>query len=173
MKTAIRSSRQLLMIAGVLSAAGMLVSCTTTPVQLSAVGPEPPVIHSALGQGSLVVYSDTEPKRLDNGPPFYVHKSYLIEDQSGRILRWVPNHLGDMDEVPARVILPAGTFQIVAESTGYGQVHVPVVIEPGRTTAVHLDGDWKPSEEPTNAADLVRLPDAEIVGWRAPGYAQK
>jgi hypothetical protein len=173
MKAAIRPSRQFWLSAAVLTAAGMFASCATTPVQLSAVGPEPPVIHSAFGEGSLVVFSDTEAKRLDKGLPFYVHKSYLVEDQNGKILRWVPNHLGDMDQSPQRVTLPAGAFQIVADSTGYGRVRVPVVIEPGRTTEVHLDGNWKSSDQPSNASDLVRLPNAEIVGWRAPGFAQK
>jgi hypothetical protein len=166
MKAAIRPSRQFVL--GVVAlTAGVFVSCTTTPVQLSAVGPEPPVIHSTFGEGFLVVYSDTEAKRLDKGLPFYVHKSYLIEDRSGKIVRWVPNHLGDMDQAAQRVMLPAGTFQIVAESTGYGRVHVPVVIEAGRSTEVHLDGSWKPRVKPDKAPAFVRLPDAEIVGWQA------
>jgi len=69
-----------------------------------------------------------------------------------------------MDEWPDTVTLPAGTYNIVAESTGCGLVTVPVVIANGKTTTVHLDGNWSaPSKTPTN--NLVFLPDGEAVGW--------
>jgi len=73
-------------------------------------------------------------------------------------------HMSNMDEWPDTVTLPAGTYNIVAESTGCGLVTVPVVIANGKTTTVHLDGNWSaPSKTPTN--NLVFLPDGEAVGW--------
>lgn len=152
-----------------LAVAGLLTSCSTTPVQVQAVGPKPPVIHYAGGTGSLVVYSDTEARHLDKGLPYYVHTSYFIKTQAGVPLRWVPNHLGDMDQTPQVVSLPAGTYQIVADSSDYGRVDVPVVIESGRTTEVHLDGTGyrKPGVSEANGRDWVCLPDGEPVGWRA------
>lgn len=154
-------------------AAWLCCSCGSTPVRLSAVGPQPPAFHSDGGQGYLVVYSDTEAKRLDKGLPFYVHSSYVIERQNGTKLKWVPNHVGDMDQAPERVRLPAGTYDVVARSTAYGRIRVPVVIEAGRTTEVHLGGDWKPALEPADASALVRLPNQEIVGWRASAFARE
>jgi hypothetical protein len=43
-------------------------------------------------------------------------------------------------------------------------VTVPVVIQQGKTTIVHLDKNWwQPSKTDTN--QLVFLPDGEAVGW--------
>ena len=146
-----------------------LTSCTTSPVQVQAIGPKPPVIHYSGGAGYLVVYTDTEAEHLDKGLPYYLHTSYIIKTQAGARVRWVPNHLGDMDQSPEVVSLPSGTYQVVAESRDYGRVYVPVVIEAGQTTEVHLEGPgyWKPGESEANGRDWVRLPDGEPVGWRA------
>jgi len=147
----------------------LLTSCASTPVTLVTVGPKPPVVHSTSGTGQLIVYSDTEAKRLDKGLPYYVHTSYVITAHDRNFFKWVPNHAGDMDQMPQSVLLPSGYYEIVAGSGDYGRVHVPVVIEAGRTTEVHLEGKgmWKPGGPSAADADWVRLPDGEIVGWSA------
>jgi len=51
---------------------------------------------------------------------------------------------------------------------GYGTVTVPVTIKPNRLTTVHLEGGtWWPSRSPIFESEPVRLPDGQIVGWRA------
>jgi len=80
-------------------------------------------------------------------------------------VKFVSNHMGDTDESPARVTIPAGRYNIVAESSSYGRVTVPVVIQQDRTTVVHLDGAWKPSSS-TSSNEVVRLPDGEAIGWK-------
>ncbi|HSY18786.1 MAG TPA: hypothetical protein VK815_10650 [Candidatus Acidoferrales bacterium] len=143
----------------------LLAGCASQPVALSPVGPEPENHASTAGIGYLQVFSDTETHVIGDGPPYYPHTGYNIYDQSGARIKYVPNHIGNMDESPTLVRVPAGNMKIVAESSAYGRVTVPVVIEGGRTTVVHLDREWQPS---SNAASnkLVRLPDGEAVGWR-------
>jgi len=68
-----------------------------------------------------------------------------------------------MDQQPQTVRLGSGKYVIVAESSSYGRVHVPVVIELGQVTEIHLDGAWTPAPDRT----LVRLPDGEPIGWTA------
>jgi hypothetical protein len=149
-------------------ALALFTSCASAPVALNTVGPEPPVVHSTGGSGYLVVYSAAEAKRLDKGVPYYVHTSYLIKTPDGKTFKWVANHAGDMDETSQSASVPAGAYQVVAESEDYGRVRVPVVIEAGRTTEVHLEGkgSWKPRKQPSDDTDLVHFPDGEMVGWR-------
>jgi len=70
---------------------------------------------------------------------FYPHSGYRVNDADGKTIRYVQNHLSDMDESPDQVNLPAGSYQIVARSSWAGQVVLPVVIEDGKTTVLHLD----------------------------------
>jgi len=53
-------------------------------------------------------------------------------------VKFVPNHASNMDEWPDQVKLPAGNYSLVAESSGYGLVTVPVAIAAGKTTVVRL-----------------------------------
>jgi hypothetical protein len=141
----------------------LLSSCRTAPMHPETVGPRESRVGFGKGVGSLVVYSDTEERRLDIGIPYYLHTCYLIESSSGELVRWVENHVGDMDQQPQTVRLGSGKYVIVAESSSYGRVYVPVVIEPGHVTELHLDGAWTPAPDRT----LVLLPDGEPIGWRA------
>jgi len=147
----------------------LLVSCATSPLVLSAVGPEQPIPHTRGGTGYLVVHTDTEERRIDKGVPYYLHTGYVINPTSGKESKWVANHVGDMDQMPEQVSLPAGAYEVVARSTSYGRVHVPVVIEASRTTEVRLDrsGHRNPQFLRGPNTNLVRLPDGEIVGWQA------
>jgi hypothetical protein len=146
----------------------LLDSCATRPLVLTPVGPTPAAQHSTFGEGNVVVHSDTDERHLDKSTVFYVHTSYLIETRDGRRVRWVANHLGDMDELPQRVSLPVGTYTVVARSEDYGRVRVPVVIVAGRTTEVHLEDAWKPCEQPVSDTALVRFPNGYVVGWAVP-----
>jgi hypothetical protein len=105
--------------------------------------------------------------RLDKGIPYYIHTSYVVQTPPGRRVTSVANHVGDMDEAPQFVSLPAGTYQVLAHSTDYGLVRVPVVIEPFETTKLHLEGrgSWKPEPPPGPDAELVCFPDGEPIGW--------
>jgi len=146
----------------------ILVGCASAPIALSPVGPGPssrPAVAQRETKGYLEVFSARE-KSTEFGfnTYFYPHSGYDINDASGKSVRFVPNHLSDMDESPDRVALPAGTYNIVARSTWCGQVTVPVVIENGNITAVHLDNEWwAPSHTPSN--ELTYLPNKEAVGW--------
>jgi hypothetical protein len=143
----------------------LLAGCATRPVTLSPVGPEMPNHDATAGRGFLQVYSDTESPVLGEGPPYYYpHMGYNIYTRSGVRVRYVPNHIGDMDETPTLVRIPAGTYYVVAESSAYGRVTVPVVIEGGRRTVLHLDRSWRPIPG-VRSNDLVQLPDGEAVGW--------
>jgi hypothetical protein len=74
-----------------------------------------------------------------------------------------------MDESSQIVSLPSGNYKVVAESTDYGQVRIPVLIQAGQTTRVHLEGkgSWKPKAAPSSPDELVCFPNGEIIGWQA------
>jgi hypothetical protein len=145
----------------------LLTGCATNRVVLNSVGPGPTRPEAFAPKGYLQVFSDTETHVIGDGPPYYPHTGYSIHDESGKLVQFVPNHIGDMDESPSIVTIPAGNYNVVARSSAYGRVTVPVAIQSGRTTVVHLDRDWRPSANiPTNG--LVYLPNGEAVGWRSP-----
>ncbi len=134
------------------------------PIALAPVGPGPAASRPAMASGYLQVFSDTETHQIGDDNYYYPHTGYSIHDQSGKVVQYVPNHIGDMDEAPSLVNVPAGKYNIVARSASYGRVTVPVIIESGRTTVVHLDRDWKTTAN-NNSGQVVRLPDGEAVGW--------
>ncbi len=151
-----------------LSGAGLitlLAGCASTPLAVSPVGPEPAGSSALVSPGYLQVFSDTETHTIGDYTYYYPHTGYTIRDKSDRVLKYVPNHLGNMDEAPAIVTIPAGRYQIVAESAAYGRVTVPVIIAHGRSTIVHLDGNWRLKSN-MSSNDLVFLPDGEAVGWK-------
>ena len=93
-------------------------------------------------KGYLQVFSATEkspPIASDDYTYFNLHSGYDINDASGKNVKFVANHASNMDEWPDEVALPTGTYNIVAASTCCGLVTVPVVIQKGKTTVVHLD----------------------------------
>ncbi|HEX7652478.1 MAG TPA: hypothetical protein VF607_03160 [Verrucomicrobiae bacterium] len=144
----------------------LLVGCASQPVALAPVGPGTPMAASpfANGAGYLQVFSDTESHVIGDGTSYYPHTGYTINDVAGKRLQYVPNHVGNMDETPTPVRLPVGSYQIVAESSSYGRVTVPVVIRSSKTTTLHLDRSWRPAPSAAAGA-IVRLPDGEAVGW--------
>ena len=91
-----------------------------------------------LSQGSLVVYSATDP--FDDGDLlYYAHSSYAIYATDGKLLKNVENHISKSDEISEVVILPVGTYAIEARSERDGYVRVRVVIKAGRQTILDLD----------------------------------
>ena len=141
----------------------LIVGCASEPVVLSPVGPGPGNPTAYHSTGHLRVYSDTE--RCDIGQNnYYPHSSYSIRDQSGNLVKYVPNHIGDMDESPTLVTISTGNYKVVAESSAYGRVTVPVVVQAGKTTVLHLDRGWRPASN-TFSNEVVRFPDGEAVGW--------
>jgi hypothetical protein len=68
------------------------------------------------------------------------------------------------DEVsPDRVMLPPGTYTIVANTADYGLVTVPVIIQSGKTTTVHLNGDPR-TPLPVFPRPPAPLPDVQTAG---------
>src|SRR5262249_29186603 len=89
-------------------------------VLTSTVGPPP----SRSPKGALAVYS-----AFDYGTP--TDADYRTSTSS---------------EDPERVPLSPGLYKITARASAFGKVTLPVLIESGKTTSIHLDGselsDW-------------------------------
>jgi hypothetical protein len=143
--------------------------CISHPMKLAAVGPDPDSRAASGPVGFLQVFSATETDAAelvttDYHGYFHPHTAYDIKDESGKTVEFVPNHRAIMDEAPDQVKLPAGHYNIVAQSVSCGLVNVPVLIQAGKTTLVHLDsGAWQPSH--SSSDQLVYLPDGDSVGW--------
>jgi hypothetical protein len=97
---------------------------------------------------------------------WYLHTGYYLCNQQGKPLQYVENVANYSTGEPALVSLPPGDYIIHAEATGDVGVEVPVVIEAGQTTAVHLDNSWGPPQEYPKSS-FVSLPSGEPVGWSA------
>ena len=136
---------------------------------LDPVGPPASLPQTAGPKGWLVVFSAHDPHAHFNSLPYTVfYTDYKIFSSDGRLLQSVQNNPNPSVPGPTRVALPAGDYRVVARANGYGMVTVPVVIAAHQTTTVHLEGGDAGSRDATLAhADQVRLPDGEIVGWRA------
>ena len=138
---------------------------------LDPVGPAP--VQSLAGnstKGALLVYSAYEVNADFNArdPRRPEYSDYRIYTADGNLQSRVHNGSGTILQRPQRVELPAGTYRVAAQANGYGLVTVPVVIEAGRDTVLHLEGgaSW-PAHSGFNRTNAVRLPDGEIVGWKA------
>jgi hypothetical protein len=147
----------------------VLTGCISKPVALAPVGPGGGAPMSSAGVGSLEVFSVTEKSISTDSEDHWfcdLPTGYEIYDSSGKDYRFVANHLGNMDEWPDTVELPAGHYTVEARSKYCGVVTVPVIIEKGKTTVIHLDDDWNPPPG-TPQAKIVFLPDGSAVGWHS------
>ena len=89
--------------------------------------------------GRLVVYSALDSTiTMDSDHP--AHTDYVIYDCDGKFRQRVNNRGGSFYQDAISVSLPPGTYKIKAKATNYGEVMVPVRIEAGKDTIVHLDG---------------------------------
>ena len=112
-----------------------------------------------------MVYSGTEWTSNDDGPSLLSYTKYEIDAANSSFVEKVSN--GDFE--PTRVTLPKGTYTVVAESDTAGTVSVPVAIEGGKTTVLHLETakEWDEALAGVRSADLVRLPNGQAIGIRA------
>lgn len=135
-------------------------ACGPTPrwIAPEAVGPAPVITSD---DGDLVVYSaDDAIDTADADHPH--HRRYVIRAQDGSTLRTVANQDGPFGQDPEDVPLPPGRYLVDTSATNFGPVRVPVVIERGRITIVHLDGDSESDPVPEGYA--VRLPNGSTIG---------
>jgi len=155
-------------------AAGILLSgCATGKGRMTAdaVGPVPTRRAAANStDGTLVVYSACEVNADFNprDPCRPEYSDYKIYAADGKLLRRIHNDSGTMLQDPAPVKLPPGQYCVVARANGYGDVTIPVVIGPGQNTVLHLEGggSW-PDPAAFNRTNAIRLPDGQVIGWRA------
>ena len=146
----------------------LLVSCASTGgklTELETVGPTPLRVTEspAAKEGLLKVYSL---RGIYNakGVLYHPHTAYTIYSSDNKRLKEVKNARSPHDEEPVSVSLPAGNYVVVALAEGYLRVRVPVVIEPGQLTTLHLEMGNRPPEE--EASNWVLLPNGKAVGWR-------
>lgn len=156
----------------------LLAGCATADkgLLIESVGPDPAAAASlSAANGTLVVYSAYEVNAdfniRDQHRPEY--SDYRIFTADGKLLAWVHNSTDTILQRPRMVELPPGLYRVLAPANGFGLVRVPVTIAAGKETVVHLEGGnrW-PNPGAFNAANSVRLPDGEVVGWKNPAGAQ-
>jgi hypothetical protein len=126
---------------------------------------ESPPQLTARPTGDLIVYSATYAQTLEQGE-YPAHTNYTIATSDDKVIEHVANATGSFASEPARVSLSSGEYHVRAQYDRGGFVIVPVVIEPGKTTVVDLDGEALPQGRRA-PEDTVRLPDGHVVGWRA------
>ena len=145
--------------------AALVASCASAPPTIvhETVGPGPTVVNQQ-HNGFLKVYNATEWMAEDDLPSLLKYTNYQIDASDGTVFKEVAND----DQEPARVILPKGTYTVVAWSDTSGKVNVPVAIETGKTTVLHLERekDWKEAPAGIPSGDLVRLPNGQPIGFR-------
>jgi hypothetical protein len=153
------------------STAVCLLGCSSTPVAVAPIGPNPVGSERLASTGELEVFSNLA-EQSDNenqgsrDPAWYQHSDYNIYNLQGKLVKHVDNSVGHYEQAPRRVALPAGRYLVKAQAKDYLQVEVPVTIQRGRTTRIHLDDHWKlPADTPTR--ELVSLPNGFPVGWRS------
>ncbi len=142
----------------------LLAGCSSTPIKLAPVGPPPSATN--VPSGWLKVFSATRTVPDGDSTYDYPHTGYRIYTESGKLLEYVPNHIDATDESATLLRIPAGRYNVLARSEPYNMVMVPIVIQAGETTEVHLGAHWKaPANAPTN--EFVYFPDGRPVGWKS------
>jgi hypothetical protein len=122
-------------------------------------------------RGFLVAFTPEELHFDDKGARFYRHTSYQIcKGSTGQPFKYVPNYLGKTSEDATVILLPAGPYQIKAQ-TAHGQpITISIVIRPAVTTTINLEDGRKPPVPLAGELYRVRL-KGRNVGWvnDAPG----
>jgi hypothetical protein len=124
---------------------GMLLICgcaspSRHDLVLAPVAPDSDQHQHIDHQGKLVVYTELDVHAHFYGFAYHRYYSdYEIRTEPGALLKKVHNDSGTVAEGPVEVPLEAGKYQIRARANGYGWVLVPVIIESGKVTTVHLD----------------------------------
>jgi len=159
-------SRSLSAIIGALFLTGCASAGPTAMTVNDPIGPRPLGLARDY-VGFLEVYSATEEHTDGDNTYRYPHTDYQIFTSDGQLFKQVRNAIILSDETPERVSLPKGRYIVAAQSETSGPVNVPVAIETGKTTVLHLERkkDWKP-ELAWRDSDLVRLPNGQVIGYR-------
>jgi hypothetical protein len=119
---------------------------------------------TAARHGFLQVYSRSIWTTADDlETSLLSYTDYDIKSANGATLKRVING----DDEPERVELPDGRYTVVDQADVSGTVSVPVAIEAGRITVVHLDQEAEQAFAGIAPTDLVRLPDGQAIGFRA------
>jgi len=154
---------------------------------LPGVGPTPSATAQNTTEGFLQVYSARErvPTNI-NGEEFVwnndygrndflyasAHTGYSLYRSDGQLLQQVPNATGMNDAQPTLLKLSPGAYQVKASAEDFNGVDatvmVPVCVEPGLTTVVHLD-DQLNARTTGVESQWVRLANGSIVGWHCSG----
>jgi len=145
----------------------LLCGCETQRlIVIDAVGPAHAMSAPAPRAGTLIVYSVLESASVEQSE-YPVHSPYTLLTDEGRLLLHVGNRTGAFAANPQALSLAAGRYRVRALAPGGGEVIVPVIIESDQTTVVRLDGSAL-AQRSAESATLVRLPDGQVVGYRAP-----
>jgi hypothetical protein len=136
-------------------------------MMIAAVGPSPSALERLPDKGTLLVYSALD---LDNGNAdidLRSHSSYKIFGEDLKLVEKVYNQTGTHIADPRVISLLPGSYVVEARAAGIGYVQVPVVIEKGHRTVLHLDGSELSTANKASPTDVVTLPDGLIIGWKA------
>lgn len=147
------------LILGLWALAGCASTSASRFVVQEAVGPVGRALTGPQDAGRLVVYSADALA----GPPdsdLGVRSAYTIRATNGAELERVGNQSDPFGSEPQTVVLPEGRYLVDARATNFGRVEVPVQIDVGRTTVVHLDAESGSRSSP----GWVRLPDGQVIG---------
>ena len=146
------------------------------------------LISTTIGTGDLIVYSATYAPTLEQSE-YTAHTNYTIATPDDKLIQRVANATGSFASRPARVSLPQGEYHVRAQYEGGRFVTVRIVIEPGKTTVLDLEGEaskqtsatatTSAANEPTTATEaapatgtakeIIRLPNGKVVGWLTTG----
>ena len=133
------------------------------------------LLISTTGTGDLIVYSATYAPTLEQSE-YTAHTNYTIATLDDKVVRHVANATGSFASRPARVSLAPGEYHVRAQYEGGRFVTVRIVIEPGKTTVLDLEGEASKQTSATEAApatetakEIIRLPTGKAIGWLATG----
>ena len=144
-----------------------LAGCARERVMLEAVGPASPGTRVGDGPGRLVVFTAQE-QTASGEVTYQNYTGYRVLTPEGKQVQYVRNQSGGRDGQPDFVSLPAGSYVVLATAERLGAVSVPVVVQALKTTEVHLRPGWKPDLADQAKSALIRFPNGQPVGWRAP-----
>ena len=158
--------KSIILFLGAAAFSWLIVGCASHPVAVSPVGPNPRGVETDSPEGRLDVFSAWRSHSEGDDPPWFQPTDYYVYDQHGQMVEHVGNSVGRYNSRPRTVMLPPGNYIVKAQAQEYFRVEIPVLIEAGRTTRVHLDDAWQPpADSPKN--EFVSLPDGHPVGWGA------
>lgn len=117
----------------------LIMGCSSAPVAVAPVGPNPVGLNYEMSNGQLEVFSALIGRSEGNNPCWYQHAGYTVYSAQGLCVKHADNTVGHYEQRPRLVSLPLGKYFVRAGAKDYLSVKVPVVIEAGRVTKVHLD----------------------------------